>query len=72
LLVVHSVVLIELTVFDDSVTVRIYLLEESSNLVLLESEIKMTTETDLEVLESEEAYSGIQTSESLAHCHRLL
>ena len=57
LLVVHSIVLIEFTVFDDSVTVGIYLLEESGNLVLPESEIEMTTETNLEVLEREEAYS---------------
>jgi hypothetical protein len=57
LLVVHSVVLVEFTVFDDSVSVRIYLLEESSDLVLLESQIEMTTETNLEVLEREEAHT---------------
>ena len=72
LLVVHSVVLVEFPVFDDSVTVRINFLEECCNFVLLKSEVEMTTQTDLEVLKREEADSRIQTCEGLAHCLCLL
>ena len=72
LVVVHSVEGIELSLFNNSVPVGVDFQEQSSQLILLQSQVEVVAESYSEILQSNETDSGVQSLKGIAHSHGLL